>query len=177
VYVVLVKRKTKENNNMGKRGPRPTPTELLVASGSWRGKARVAAGEPIAPSIAPAPPASVLSSPEMMEIWRAVCGRISAIQTLSHVDVSAIERYCHIAVRYSRASEHVLAHGASYPVVDRNGALKNYASFPQVSEANSCAAQMLKIESEFGLTPASRVGMSSSQTPSQMDDEDVDLLD
>lgn len=164
---------------MGKRGPRPTPTEILAASGSWRASARTRAGEPRAPSLAPAPPDEFQDQPSLLEAWHTICERIAAIQTLSHVDAASIERYCHLSVRYARANAHIMANGVTYPILTKEGEVKYYATFPQVAEANSCAAQMLKLEHEFGLTPASRVGLSSTvqQGNANTDAEDEALLD
>ena len=165
---------------MGQRGPRPTPTEVLAAQGSWRASARNRAGEPRAPSLAPAPPHEFHDekNTELLEAWNTLCERIAAIQTLSHVDAASIARYCHLSVRYARANAHILENGITYPILSKEGEIKYYATYPHVAEANSCATQMLKLEHEFGLTPASRVGLASTkQGNANTDAEDEALLD
>ena len=163
---------------MGQRGPRPTPTEILAARGSWRANARDRAGEPRAPSLAPAPPDEIMADPALLEVWNTLCERIAAIQTLSHVDAASIERYCHVAVRYSRANDYIMKNGITYPILSKEGEIKYYATYPHVAEANSCATQMLKLEHEFGLTPASRVGLATTkQGNANTDAEDEALLD
>lgn len=163
---------------MGSRGPRPTPTEVLAASGSWRAAARTKAKEPRAPSLPPAPPEGIAENEELLAEWSTLCDRISAIQTLSHVDAAAIERYAHLAVRYRRAIQYVLQKGQCYNILTNSGDIKYRAVNPEVAEANSCAAQLLKLEHEFGLTPASRVGRTGGG-PSDIepgDEEDLELL-
>jgi P27 family predicted phage terminase small subunit len=163
---------------MGQRGPRPVPTEILAARGSWRAAARDRAGEPRAPSIAPAPPDSIAADEGLLEEWHTLCERIAAIQTLSHVDAASIERYCHLSLRYKRATAFILDKGITYPILTKEGEVKYFATYPQVAEANSCATQMLKLEHEFGLTPASRVGLTATaQGNANSDAEDSELLD
>jgi P27 family predicted phage terminase small subunit len=128
--------------------------------------------------MAPAPPDDIQDSPALLDEWHTLCERIAAIQTLSHVDAASIERYCHLAVRYKRANTYILQNGITYPILTKEGEIKYYATYPHVAEANSCASQMLKLEHEFGLTPASRVGLAATQQGNaNTDEEDEQLLD
>ncbi len=62
-------------------------------------------------------------------------------------------------------------HGPVFPIRDENGNLKYLQQIPQVGMANKLAAMLLRIEQEFGMTPASRAdlyveGRKSGETES-----------
>jgi len=75
---------------------------------------------------------------------------------LSKVERNALIRYCQTWSQWKRAHEFIQKHGESYPIKGEDGRLRYVQQFPQVAIANKAAILLLRLEQEFGLTPASR---------------------
>lgn len=137
---------------MGKRGPKKTPTEILKKRGSWRGDKR--AKHEVQPKriMADAP---IWLSDEATFVWGEIYEKLKQYGILSELDEKTLERYCIIYVRWKKAEEFLQTNGTQYEVVTREGSIKWYA-YPEVKIAKELAGELLKIEREFGMTPASR---------------------
>lgn len=153
---------------MGKRGPAKTPTPVLQLRGSWRADTRD--GEPQGPEGTPECPARLLD--EARQIWDEIVPILDNMGVLTLADGNALTRYCSMFVRWWKAEEFLQKNGDSYPiyqttkggelVYDKNGRkiLRYMQQWPQVSIAKSLNASLLRLEQEFGLTPAARAGLS-----------------
>ena len=141
---------------MGKRGPRPTPTAKLKTRGSRQpGKRK---GEP-------QPELGGPSRPEWLHkdakaAWDELVPQLLATGVLAKIDGNALARYCAMWVRWKRANAHVEKYGASYQLKDDKGEFRCFQQFPEVAEVNKLSVLLLRLEQEFGLTPASRPGLS-----------------
>ena len=85
-------------------------------------------------------------------------------------DARTLERYCVEFVLWWKAKEFVSKYGVKFPLKDEKGQVKCWQQFPEVAEMHKRGQTLLRIEQEFGLTPASRarlhVEAGSSRTPS-----------
>lgn len=144
---------------MGSRGPQPTPTSILNLRGSWRGKTRN--GEPRPDSGLPETPEH-LTNPQK-QVWNQLCGMLDAMGVLTVVDGFQIERYAVYLVRWR------LIESASLKfATDENTlsvALLKDESRTIVRnlwrESHLLDAALKQIESQFGLSPASRTRISA----------------
>lgn len=140
---------------MGSRGPQPTPTAILKLSGSWRATARERAGEPKAIEGKPRCPRTLKGVAKQK--WHEVIGYLDRMGILSRSDRPTLERYCIMYAQWLACIEFLDARGTTvYNAVGPQSKRVNLRPYPQVKEAASLAEALLKIEREFGLTPASR---------------------
>lgn len=146
---------------MGTRGPAPTPTEILKRRGSWRAGSRK--GEPKPERSAPTKPRKLTK--EQAAVWKQLVPELDRLGVLSRIDGNALERYCVLWVRWRRASEFIEKYGESYPLKTEDGGIKCFMPFPQASVVNKLSVLLLRLEQEFGLTPASRTRIQVQVEP------------
>lgn len=134
--------------SMGRRGPRPTPTAVLAARGSWRAKVR---------QRKPQPKSRLGSAPSRLDaaakaVWRAAVKELAAMQVGASPDRATLERYCTATVRYRRAVQLLLDEGETC----KNGKTGMVHVRPEVAIVTQLSTMLLKIEQEFGFTPSAR---------------------
>ena len=137
---------------MGKRGPKPTPTEILKLHGSWRGKLNK--NEPKPEPGRPTCPSWISDSDK--RVWKAVVPILEKMRVLTKADLNAVTRYCVMFSQWRRCVEFVAKHGETYTVKDAKGRSVRLDLFPQVKLAVSLGESMLRLEAHFGLTPSAR---------------------
>ena len=140
---------------MGKRGPQKTPTSILNRRGSRRGADRTS--EPQLPPKAPACPKHF--NAEQRAVWRQVIAMVKKLDVVRETDANALERYCVLWVRWRRASEYIEEKGEVYELTDKEGDLRCAMQWPQVAIVNKLSILLLRLEQEFGLTPAARAAV------------------
>lgn len=145
---------------MGKRGPRPTPTPILKARGSWRAKKR--AGEtPAAPG---APTAPAWLEDEARETWERLVDELLPLGVVTALDQTALAILCQAVLDYVGARKIVREEGIT--LVSVKGAIYQH---PVVGIANRAWERVLRACKEFGLTPAARAGLKIEK-PETKDD-------
>jgi P27 family predicted phage terminase small subunit len=137
---------------MGTRGPVPTPSAILNARGSWRGKKN---------KTEPAPPVGAPPCPDWLsvpaaEVWQQMVAVMEPLGVLTSVDGSALARYCDAFVRWKKVAAFLAEKGEVYALKDAEGVVRCMMPFPQVAIYKSLTGLLMKLEQEFGLTPASR---------------------
>jgi P27 family predicted phage terminase small subunit len=137
---------------VGKRGPKPTPTAILNARGSWRGKKNK--DEPVMDATAPQCPDWL--DAQAKAYWAEIAPMLSEGKVLRRIDRAALARYCQLLARWRRCEEFIAKHGDTYPIKDDAGHVKGVKEFPQVRRASDLSAQLCRLEAEFGMTPSSR---------------------
>ena len=70
------------------------------------------------------------------------------------IDGHALARYCQLWARWKKAELFVRKHGDVYLLKDESNRLKRLMQFPQVAIADKLAAQLTRLEQEFGMTPS-----------------------
>lgn len=137
---------------MGRRGPTPTPTEVLKQRGSRRAAART--GEPKPEAKTPRCPTWL--SKEAKAVWKQVAKQLAELGVLTEIDGNALARYCSLWVRWRRATAHLEANGETYPLLDEKGNVRCLQQYPEVAIVNKLSVLLLRLEQEYGLTPAAR---------------------
>ncbi len=151
---------------MGKRGPSRTPTRILELRGSWRAKTR--AGEPAPRRARPRCPDWL--SEDARKVFAVVVRRLWAMEVGTRTDEEAIARYADLLVQYRRVSAFVTQHGEAYVVRGKprregeEGPVVGIKPYPQAKRQETLAMLLLRLEKEFGLTPAARAHFAA-QTP------------
>lgn len=133
------------------KGRKPIPTHLKVLRGN-PGKRPLHENEPT-----PEPGATMPSylSPEAAAHWPTVADQLEAAGVLTRLDQSALALYCETFARWRYAMDHVAEHGAV--IVSPSGLAKRS---PHLVIADRAFEQMLKLLTEFGMTPSSRARVS-----------------
>jgi len=124
---------------MGRRGPPRTPTAVLAQRGSWLAKTRPNEPRPAVES----PDRPDWLNDEAAAVWDQVVPFLLEIGVLSRVDSNALARYCVGVVRFQRLFNHPNA---------------------QVTAVSKLAAQLLRLEKQFGMTPSARQSIQGPRT-------------
>jgi len=148
---------------MGKRGPPPQPSILKYVRGN-PGKRAINDSEPTPDLVGhDYPPPSYLDG-DALEKWHHVIPILIGMRVLTEADVEAVGRYCAMWSEWKKNYEIVKKNGDVLTIwekdpTDPNGKrqrVKYMQSTPYSTQMKSLAAQLLRIEQEFGLTPSSR---------------------
>lgn len=137
---------------MGRRGPTPTPTEVLKRRGSRRAASR--SGEPKPPSKTPRCPTWL--SKEAKAVWKQLAKQLADLNVLTEIDGNALARYCSLWVRWRRATAFLEKNGETYPLLTNEGAVRCLQQYPEVAVVNKLSVLLLRLEQEYGLTPSAR---------------------
>lgn len=141
---------------MGRRGPRPQPTELKVVRGNPGCRALNTAE--------PKPPADgVLMPSHLGEVaagkWDELLPLLQAVRVMTRADIEALARYCDTYEWWLATRAKLKKEGDTYPILNDKGEIKYIAQRPEVSIANKLAMQLRQLESDFGLSPAARTSL------------------
>lgn len=134
-------------------GKRPTPTNILRLAGSWRAKTR-----PKEPKLE----VRRLIAPEFLktrekDLFNSMSEKLFNAGILTEIDSAALVRYCTILGRWMDAEMRLAAGMLTHiPLKDEKNKVRNFMPTPDYMVANKTHEQLLKLEAEFGLTPASR---------------------
>ena len=75
---------------------------------------------------------------------------------MTRIDKLALARDCVMFAHWREAQEFVARHGKTYAVKDDEGKLRIVRRNPYTDIAAEASRQLCRLESEFGMTPASR---------------------
>lgn len=154
---------------MGRRGPAPTPTEILGARGSWRAKQN--RNEP-KPTKGPPPCPRTLKG-EAKKLWKPLVQLLESMGVLTVADGGQLERYCVYFARWRACEAHLAKHGLSYAVtkeVKKQGGEEakekevssvSYREFPEVKESHRLDKALRQAEDRFGLSPSARARLQA----------------
>lgn len=129
-------------------GRTPTPTSLKVLRGN-PGKGPINSSEPKPPPADTTPPASL--SDFGVSIWNQTVPVLVRMGVFTQADRLTITRYCLLQEQFDHVVKHVRENGMTqltqtgYSQLTAEGAL--FKSLP---------AELLRIEQQFGMTPAAR---------------------
>ena len=138
---------------MGKRGPPKQPTALKIATGN-PSRRPLNKAEPKPTAGTPACPRWLKG--EARRCWREIVPELKRMGVLTKIERKALTRYCQTWARWQRAERYLGEHGDTVQVVDDKGRVKYVQQRPEVAIANKTATLLLRLEQEFGMTPASR---------------------
>lgn len=156
---------------MGRRGPTPTPTEILKRRGSREVSKRVNEPKPDHGARCPA-----WLDKDAKTVWQQLAKELNALGVLTKVDTNALARYCRLFVRWKQCDMFIRKYGETYPTgykLDANGVNKatSFQQFPEVGIINKIGPQLVKLEQEFGLTPAARTRIAVDVSESKQCDD------
>lgn len=134
---------------MGKRGPRPTPTDELEKRGSWYAKTAKRQFEVNADPLTEVPAAPDWLTPGGVKIWNAHAPAAVENGLLTPMDVGAFALYCDSLHEYRIARDQVERDG-----INLDGRLN-----PAVRVRDEARKSVISLLREIGHTPASRVGL------------------
>lgn len=147
---------------MGARGPQKTPTPILAARGSKRAKYDRRDEPTVANERIEAPQGL---SDAARPYWDWAVERLYELGVLSRHATHAIARYAECMARWRRESDFLAKAGSDVQMVrDENGAVE-FRAFPQVKSVAVLCTELLRIEREFGFTPASRPNLVGADQP------------
>ena len=141
------------------RGPKKTPTAILKMRGAWRAKTRT--GEP-------QPNSTQLDSPEFLGprekiIFDQMSEALYRVGVLTEIDGSSLSRYAICLVRWIDAEAALSAGTPTHiEIMGDDEKIKGYKETPPYMVSCKMHDQLLKLECQFGLTPASRPNLQSS---------------
>jgi P27 family predicted phage terminase small subunit len=145
---------------MGKRGPKPTPTNNLKLRGSWRADLRE--GEPVAPNGAPRCPSKLDAVGK--EEWRRIVPLLQGMGILSLVDKAELAQYCQAWSDFWTATEKVREMGETF-TTPQGYIAKN----PWVTIKHEASLRLHKFCAEFGFSPSSRSQIRTSAPEKKAD--------
>lgn len=157
---------------MGKRGPRPQPTELKLLRGN-PGHRAINKAEPKPTADGVVMPSHL--GPVAVQKWQQVLPLLQAVKVMTKADVEALARYCDTYEWWLATRARLKSEGDTYPILNDKGEIKYIAQRPEVSIAHKLAAQMRQLEQDFGLNPSARTGLHV-QEQKQEDDEDARMF-
>jgi P27 family predicted phage terminase small subunit len=157
---------------MGKRGPRPQPTQLKILRGN-PGKRPINKSEP-QPSAD-----GVVMPPHLGEVaavkWAEVLPLLQAVKVMTRADIEALARYCDTYEWWLATRAKLKKEGDTYPILNDKGDVKYIAQRPEVSIAHKLAVQLRQLEQDFGLNPSARTGLHVEE-PKQEDEDDARMF-
>lgn len=130
------------------RGRKPTPTRIKVLTGN-PGKRPINRNEPRPEAVVPLCPVEL--SEKAKAEWDRLVSELSKLKLITNLDSIALATYCGAYGLWAEATEALQKYGtmvkspSGYPMQS-----------PYIAVANRQAEIMMRIASEFGLTPASR---------------------
>lgn len=136
---------------MGKRGPRPTPTSILSARGSWRARTRPNEPRPETKR----PPCPRRLGKAQRSVWSQLIKMLFAARVVTEWDRYGMERYCDLLVQYRGVADTLNRVGMTFEEEGSQGQTQLKAR-PEVAIQKTLVSALLKLEQEFGLTPSAR---------------------
>lgn len=139
-------------------GPKPTPTSILAARGSWRANTpgRLNEAQPPASATCPKPPATL--SPEGKKLWKHFAQPLHVAGLLTDADVQGLALLVERMSDVHRLREKIADEGEI--TLDRDG---NTRRNPLTMLHKAALEDAIKLLREFGLSPSSRVGLPASK--------------
>lgn len=141
---------------MGLRGPPPKPTAIKILEGN-PGRRPLPIDEPQPRRLTQITPPDDLPE-DGKRVFSALSQELINCGIMTAVDVEAFHRYVKLLLEYRKADSEI---GGKFvfPVRDKKGQFSYFLPNPWVSVRDRALDRLLRLEREFGMTPASRVRM------------------
>ena len=152
---------------MGKRGPKPVPTETKKRRGSWRGSQN-----PREPLPDPAPPKrpSWLKG-DARACWDELSGQLHRMGTLTSVDGHTLALYCTTWALWRACEKTIAKYGPTVDEYATDGeTVKATRIAPEARMLPQLVGKLISLGSLLGLSPSARVGMVA-RVPHREDEE------
>ncbi len=156
---------------MGRRGPPKTPKKLLENRGSWLAPARsdtveADEGVPVKPG---------WMGKYAKHAWNQLIPKLKDMGILTKMDGDALTNYCVLWGRWRLAEEFLEENGhmcviekiLNEDTEDEKTVVLVVKAYPEVKIAATLAAQLLRIQNNFGLTPSARSNIILPEKPKE----------
>jgi P27 family predicted phage terminase small subunit len=153
-------------------GRRPTPTHLKVVRGN-PGKRPINAAEPKPLKTLPRPPEHL--SDGAREAWGKFATLLHKMGVLTEADVFALEAMCECYADMLAARADVAENGRTYETTNEAGAVMKRPN-PSVSQAADADRRFKSYLVDFGLTPAARSKVKTSDPDASKQDKAADYF-
>ena len=150
---------------MARPGRKPRPTALKILRGERAD--RINHQEP-APPAGPVPPPEWLQGDGLV-VWSQIAPQLLATGVLTVIDADALARYCSLVVQWRKHLGIVERGGDVLIMRDETGKVRYTQVAPSATLVNKYGAALLRLESEFGMTPAARSAIRVGQQPDASD--------
>jgi P27 family predicted phage terminase small subunit len=140
---------------MGKRGPKPTPTNELH---SWRKNLRK--DEPQAVDL-PIKPSFIKGKAKKK--WEELLGELTKLNVVGSIDSTTLARYCQLWEIYQDLIADIGKEGFVVESINKKGD-EYVAQNPKVNAFIKIAGLLARLEDCFGLSPAARAGLKVNGT-------------
>lgn len=156
---------------VGARGPKPIPSSVLKARGTYRSD-RAAANE-AAPTGKPTLPSWVTDADARKE-WRRLVRVLTQMGLIGAADQNLLVRYCLSWVRYRRVIQTLAANAAGEFAVykDEKGAVKSVQVSALHAVARSLSEELGRAEAVLGMSPSARSRIDVSMPPAPASEPD-----
>lgn len=170
-------------------GPAPKPTALKLLEGN-PGKRKLNENEPTYEPTATPPD---WLTEDALVVWNKFCKELKATGILTTVDVNAFGRYCDAFAQWLKLKDFINKNGTSYPIYEKETVMEMVPSvvpgkmvekpikkkvavgaqaFPQAKQYKEISELLLRMEQQFGMTPASRTKLTGTGGSSGGGEED-----
>lgn len=146
---------------MGKRGPKPTPREILKLRGSRR--AGYNPDQPDPPAGRPKMPSGMPDAAKTK--WREIVKQLVDLGVVARLDATMLEQFCRAWAHAQTCEQWIAEHGSVFVRRDKEGRIASATTFPQVVELRHLREYIQRTAAEFGLTPSSRTRISVVAKP------------
>lgn len=136
------------------QGRRPKPTALKLLEGTAR-RDRINEREP-KPVLAKHTDCPVNLNEKQKLVWDSLAPELMRIGTLTLTDIPAFLRYVDMTIEYQEMQKQIDNKNYFHLIRDRLNRVKSIKVMPQVKIRNLALNELLRLESHFGMTPASR---------------------
>src|SRR5262245_32994577 len=160
---------------MGRRGSPRKSKKILELRGSWRASRR---GEEARPEKG-IPDCPDNLTEEARIIWADLTKRLQEMGVLTKIDQKNLALYCQLYARWIQCEMLIEKKGHTFPVKkvvgppdDQKVVTVGHRAFPEVAIANALVTQLAKIGKEFGLSPASRASLSTTNEPNDQNGQE-----
>lgn len=155
---------------MGRRGPPKTPTALKILQGVPSGVRKLTKGEPKPELLTGAQPLAEMSA-DGQKLWSEIVPKLEELGLFSVLDQQPFRRYCELLARWGKAQRKLNETGQTHVPIfheqtpeERAAGLKPRLRYlqelPESIEFRRLTPMLLKLEQQFGMTPAARAAIS-----------------
>lgn len=139
---------------MGARGPKPTPSAIKQARGTFRADRAVNEATPLGKPTCP----SWMVDKDARREFRRLAKLLGDMRLTGAADANVLVRYCTSWVRWRRVAQVLLANAGAETAVykDEAGKIKAVQVSALHSIARSLADELGRMESSLGMSPSAR---------------------
>lgn len=157
---------------------RPNKPRALIELEGNPGRRPVSPDEPQPPALIAAPPPPTFLRAKGKQIWLTVMPYLISVKTMTEGDLVAFSRYCDTFEEWFSARAKLKKNGETIEFKDANGVTTKIFEAPWSKVYSRLNRELLRMEQEFGLTPAARTRVRMLLTipdgPSEAEETDDD---